>query len=348
MKLFFECNLFEENFKEKESFSVLQNELIFLQFVDKKKQKFKKSLVEYKCEWIKQKDWSDRETIIIPIKDNPDLLVYTLNNLKNNNLDKHCNIVVVDDRSEEDVKTIVLSNNLSYLRIDNTVGFNYSMLMNISGKVCDSLNVKTVIMWNSDLWCVKEEWFLELLKRHYAANSLVSGTKLVYPPKTMSIRGEVDTENIKIMKGAEHLLDGKWRETIQFGGGGWVFTGNNSPLLYSPIHYKRFSDPDNPFVNCDRGDSFVTGALHIWDLKTFIKIGGMNPSMAKNFQDVDACLKVLELGSVPHYFGKDIYFYHDESATLHNIRDHKKFDNKMVSDYQIFAKNWNKKIMEII
>lgn len=348
MKLYFECNFFDENYEEKESFSVLQNELTFIKFIDNKRQKFKKTVVEYKCRWIKQKNWTTRETIAIPIKDNLDLLKYTISNLKKNNLDKHCNIIIIDDRSEEDIKDFVLSNDLSYLRIDNNVGFNYSMINNIAAKICKTLNIKTFIMWNSDLWCVKKEWFFELLKRHYDSKSLVSGTKLVYPPKSMSIRGEVDTKNIKLMESAKHLLDGKWRETTQFGGGSWVFTGKNSPLVYSPIHYKRFIDPKNPFVNCDRGDSFVTGALHVWDLDTFIKIGGMNPSMAKNFQDVDVCLKVLELGSVPWYFGKDIYFYHDESATLHNIRDHKKFDSKMISDYQIFAKNWNKKIMELM
>ena len=90
------------------------------------------------------------------------------------------------------------------------------------------LGIETIILWNSDLWCVKEEWFLELLKRHNEDNSVLSGTKLVYPPEEMSLRDEKDTKNIR--DNFMHMSDGKWRETIQFGGDYWINMPKGMPL----------------------------------------------------------------------------------------------------------------------
>ncbi|MHA2217302.1 MAG: glycosyltransferase family 2 protein [Candidatus Hodarchaeales archaeon] len=345
MKLFFKCNLFEdETFVANDKFIITQNELIMSSVVNKTDVSFKKKLVEYQCDWFKQDDWSTRPTILIPIKDNLDLLTYTISNLKEHKIDTHCNIIVIDDRSSENIKDTVINNGLSYLRVDNEKGFNFSMLNNIPAKICYDLGIETIILWNSDLWCVKEEWFLELLKRHNEDNSVLSGTKLVYPPEEMSLREEKDTKNIK--DNFMYMSDGKWRETIQFGGAAWIHT--RGPILYSPIHAKRFGDITNPFSNFNKPITFMTGALHIWDLKTFLDVGGLNPSLSKNFQDVDICLKLIENNKAPMYYGKDLFFYHDESATMNNLSNEVKNDAQMISDHYLFGKIWNKKIASLI
>jgi len=347
MKLFFECNLFEdETFVAHDKFAITQNELIMSSIISKTDVSFKKKLVEYECSWFKQDDWSTRPTILIPIKDNLDLLTYTISNLKEHNIDTHCNIIIIDDRSSENIKDIVISSGFSYLRVDNEKGFNFSMLNNIPAKICYDLGIKTIILWNSDLWCVKEDWFLELLKRHNEDNSVLSGTKLVYPPEEMSLRDEKDTKNIR--DNFMHMSDGKWRETIQFGGDVWITTANRSPISFSPLHARRFSDIDNPISNSNKPITFMTGALHIWNLESFISLGGLNPSLSKNFQDVDICLKLLENNKAPMYYGKDLFFYHDESATMNNLNNEVKNDAQMISDHHLFGKIWNKKIASLI
>ena len=345
MKLYYECNFFDEKFVEKDNFVVTQNELLGKSKISEKKHAFTKLSVSYNCQWIKQPDWSnEKPTIIIPIKDSLNLLTITLQNLKLHNIHTHCNIIIVDDRSIEDVKGLVLENKLSYLRVDNDKGFNFSMLNNIPAKICHSLGVKTIILWNSDLWCVKEEWFLKLLNNHTKDKNVVSGSKLVYPPLSMSLSEDEDTDNIKL-----HfpLMKGKWRETIQFGGDYWVHVPN-SPFEYlalSPLHYGRFKNLEDSRYNCDRGASFVTGALQVWDLEHYIKLGGLNPSMSKNFQDVDLCLKVVKLGlPSPMYYGKDIYFYHDESFSLSNNKN----DLQLATDHVIFSKIWNQSMVSLL
>ena len=47
-------------------------------------------------------------------------------------------------------------------------------------------------------------------------------------------------------------------------------------------------------------------------LSWFAGIGGLNPSLARGFQDIDLCL----MSDRVFYFGKDKFLYHDESVSL--------------------------------
>lgn len=343
MKLFYECNIFlDKDFNPETNFSISQQEILLDKIMQNGKVSFSKIDVEYDCFWSKQENWdSNKPTVVIPIKDNKDLISITIDNLKQNSVDSLTNIIIVDDRSQEPLKDYVIEKGLSYLRVDNPKGFNFSMLNNIAAKIADSLGSKELIMWNSDLWCVKKEYFNELLKRHRDSGSTISGSRLVYPPIEYSMNKDQDSDNIKIH--FPQMMGGKWRETIQFGGSGWVVT--NGPIIYSPMHRFRFKNKDNNLVNCDKGETFVTGALQIIDLEWFIENGGLNPSLSKNMQDVDLCLRAIKLNKEINYFGKDIYFYHDESVSL--IKEGK-MDKQMQSDHILFGKIWNNMIQDLI
>ena len=342
MKLFYNCSFFEEEINIEDKFSVQQQELVLKSIPTSERVSFKKLNVAYDCSWKMQSDWdSSRPTILIPTKDQHKLISFTISNLKDNNIHQHCNIIIIDDRSTEDIRTLTTESGLSYLRVDNKKGFNFSMLNNIAMKICDSLGVKEAILWNSDLWVAKEEYLLEILKRHREENSTVSGTKLLYPPAEMSL-GDTETENIK--KHFPQMVGKIWRETTQFGGDSWLRT-IDSPIVFSPMHYRRFSSYIDSRINCDRGASFVTGAFQLWNVSKFIELGGLNPSLAKNFQDVDICLKAVSNDIVPMYFGKDLFFYHDESPTL--LKEGKE-DIQLTSDHVLFGKIWNDKIVRLI
>lgn len=347
MSSFYKCSFFSQEAPlDFSNFLVEQEEIVMKERLNNEKISFYKKNVTYRCSFLKQEDFdSNKPTVLIPTKDNRELLAYTIKNLKEKRIDTHANIIVIDDRSEEDVKSLTLENELSYLRVDNDKGFNFSMLNNIAAKLCYDAGVKEVVLWNSDLWCVDESYFLEVLKRHRENGSKVSGTKLVYPPIEISLNKEVDSENIKTS--FPNLTGGKWRETVQFGGDCWI-VNHAGPLRVSPFHFKRFSKKENALVNCDRGSNFVTGAFHVLDLKYFIEVGGLNPSLSKNFQDADLCLRTNEAGEGVFYFGKDVYFYHDESLTMHNLKNEKKNDGQMVSDYNLFAKLWNDKLPKMV
>ena len=344
MKSFYECSLFQDDlFEVKTNFEVKQNELLLEASLSNDSYKFKKLNVLYSCEWTQQENWSsEKPTVIIPTKDSSDLIKYTLLNLKKHNINKHCNIIVVDDRSKEDIKSIIVGSRFSYLRVDNNKGFNFSMLNNIAAKICYELGIKTIILWNSDLWCANEEWFLKILNHHLKNESPITGAKLLYPTEEASLSKEVDTKNIAL--NFPNMTKGKWRNTVQFGGDFWLPV-QNGPVNFHPVHYRRFSNKEDERVNCIRGSSFITGAFQIWNLNKFVEIGGLNPTLSKNLQDTDICLRLLEKKEVPIYYGKDVYFYHDESPTLDREGKH---DKQYESDHVVFGKIWNSKIAKLI
>ena len=352
MNNLFKCEIFDqEEFIPLDNFEFIQSELkvdgqIINNITKNSNLKFRNQKIKYKCQWQCQENWdSKKPTILIPIRDNVKLINMTMDNLKEKEIVNLCNIIVIDDRSTENIESSVIKNGLSYLRVDHDHGFNFSMLNNIAAKISHSLGTKTIILWNSDLWCVKKEWFSELLKRHKENNSTISGSKLIYPPAEMSLNDEEDTQNIKTT--FSHMTGGKWRETVQFGGSIFINL-HNQYLNFGPNHYLRFGEKDDPRVNCDKGENFVTGALQIIDLEWFIKSGGLNPSLKKGFQDVDLCLKALEQKKRVFYFGKDIYFYHDESANFYSNKDEKKQDLQSTSDHILFGKIWNDKMGQIL
>jgi len=344
-KLFFECNLFNEDidiFTDK--FIVKQKEILLDEVIGEQA-KFKSIDVEYICKFTKQKTQFDKTKpfIIIPSRNNLDLIEYTLNNLFINKVDEICNIMVVDDRSTDDYSSLLKYSSLSLLQVDNQKGFNFSMLCNIGAYVANKLGCEEIILWNNDLWVEKREYLETIIKKHREDGSTISGTKLLYPLK--SFRGHTeDSENVK--QHFPDMKDGKWRGTVQFGGGAWIQFANN-PILYNPLHFKRFSKPNNHLVNCDKGETFITGAFHLYDLFWFIKNGGLNPSLSKNFQDVDICLRVSEDNKKVMYYGKDLFFWHDESLTFNSVGE-KKNDKQMISDHVLFGKIWNNKISKII
>ena len=345
---FFKCTFFDNEFTvpEKDVFEVVQTEVSAdtTKQVGNNKTAFKKMDVVYECRWLKSGEFDkEKPTIIIPIKDNRSLMSITISNFIENDVQTLCNVIVVDDRSAEDIESLVVSNNFNYLRVDNEKGFNFSMLNNIAAKICSSLGNKEILLWNSDLWVPNQKALEKFISLHRSNNASVSGAKLLYPPQSMSLDGNTDSENIT--NNFPHMTDGRWRETVQFGGDAWVHTTVPGKLSCTPIHYKRFSDPSDPRVNCNRGSNFVTGALQMWSLDKFIELGGLNPSLAKNFQDVDICLRAVSQGCICFYFGKDIYFYHDESPSL--IKEGK-WDSQMMSDHILFGKIWNSKVYPIV
>lgn len=334
MSSHFKCNIFEQTIEDTSSFSFVQQELKFDPLLSKERASFRIEDVTYNCKFEKRDFVSDRPTLLIPINNHEDLLKFTISNLKEQNVINLANVLVIDDRSTDDLAKVCEDENVSYLRIDNEKGFNFSVINNVGAKLCQDLGNDTVIMWNSDLWCAKEEYFKELLSRHKKNNSKVSGTKLVYPPSEMSLHGEYDNQNIR-----NHFpnLLGVWREKIQFGGDDWMPVVNQKGVPLLPIHARRFKEIDDPIASTDKPIHFTTGALQVWDLNYFIELGGFNPSLAKSFQDVDICLRSVKEGNYPWYFGNDLYFYHDESLSLSSEG---KESEQFVSDNVLFMRIW--------
>jgi len=286
--------------------------------------------VKYLCEFEKSNDYdSNKPTIIISVRTCSEILKYTLDNLRQNKIIEHANILIIDDRPDNQInKNIILESGASYLVINNSLQrFNFSMLHNIAiHYLYNAIKTrKEVILWNLDLWAGNKEVFPTLLKKHRQDKNMLTGTKLVYPNNNFPFYHK-----------------GKINKT-QFGGS--VFgPRHESPGLF-PFHLYRGYDYEDPKVNCDKGEIFLTGAFMILDIGWFIKVGGFNPSLALFFQDVDLCLRAAEQNEKIMYYGKDLYLYHYESLAL---KENNELGKTSVEPL-LYNKIWTeKKIVDIL
>ena len=335
----FKCALFNSDVKDLTCFEFIQEEIVFENFEINNKAKFSKTNIKYKVLFEKSLIISDDKIpLIIPIKDMPSLLEFTLNKLIEHEVTKICNVIVVDDRSEEDIEKICQKYDfVSYIRVDNDKGFNYSILANIAAYISHCLGFEEIIFWNSDMWPDNSFVLKKLIDLHRENKCTISGTKLLYPKKSWN--GKRNSQNI-----INHFPDrqDKWRGTVQFGGS--LFIPHLSTLI--PMHLKRFAPLDNPLVNSNYTTFFVTGAYCFMDLKWLISDGGFNPSLSKVFNDVDICLRATEQEKNVMYFGKDLYLEHDESV---NLSRENKMDKQFTSDSILYSKIWdNNRIMRAL
>tara|TARA_R110002012_G_C11662409_1_gene612340 strand:+ start:68 stop:1081 length:1014 start_codon:yes stop_codon:yes gene_type:complete len=326
MKSFYSCNLFALD-KTDGTFVSTQEELNFNKQNDSKLH-FSKITVEYKIAMELSNLKEGKDTIIIPTRNGKDILNHVLKKMTSFDLQNKYNIILIDDRSKEDIKSISKKYHTSYIRVDNDRGFNFSMLNNIGFYACRNKNIKNVIMWNNDVWPDNPDTLDALIHLHNKNSCTISGTKLLYPKEKI--------ENVEFTENIKHYFPHKFfsfKDKVQFGNGDYVFMGNN----YVPHHIKRFSNKNSNFVNYNGPSRFITGAFQIIDLNWVLSCGGLNPSLPENFQDCDLCLRALEEDKKVFYFGKDLFLYHAESVTLLEIKKQQKFSK----DSLLFNKIWD-------
>jgi GT2 family glycosyltransferase len=285
-----------------------------------------------------------RESVlIIPSRDGLSLIDFTLRNLIAAGVADRCDIVVVDDRSTDDYGILLERFPVvSVLRVDNSRGFNFSMLCNLAVWFEWQRGVREVVFWNNDLWLKDVGQLDSLLMRHRQSGAVISGSKLLYPDAQMLARLELAS----VLPSDRCRVDERQAGRVQFGGAHW-FRGEGGLLRFVPSHWRRFSEPSDSLVNCDRGETFVTGALQVVDAKWFIAVGGFNPSMCKNFQDTDLCLRARANGEHVMYFGRDLSFWHNESTSLDGAES-QKVDAVFISDMALFGMIWNDRIESLV
>ncbi|SVD96420.1 uncharacterized protein METZ01_LOCUS449274, partial [marine metagenome] len=171
------CSSFTKSgFKIGDTFVINQEELFLTNdFVSTKN-------INYFCSLKKRKSKVRRQYLaMLPVRNNSELLKFTLSNLFSNNFFKYSDLLLIDDRSEEDIYAIVKEYDVTYLKISNDKGFNFSMLNNIGALIAKEMGYEWIMLWNSDLWIYKEKFLEEFINKHQSEKAVITGSKLLYP-----------------------------------------------------------------------------------------------------------------------------------------------------------------------
>jgi len=337
-----QLSFYNYNFKKDlnlDNFIIEQEEIIIKDRESKTLENipFIKNKVIYKC-FLKQNKEIDKNKpgAIICIHKNIKLLKFLLDKLNETDVQKYVNLLIVEDRADNKIIEIECNKRkINYLSVNNDSHFNFSMLNNIGAHVFNQFGCTEIILWNSDLWPSNKEVLPKVLSYHRQEKSVVTGARLMYPE--VSWDGSCDIpENISNF--FQGLKD--YRGTVQFGGSTFIYI--NSGVM--PSHYGRFSKT-NKYCFFNKICDFITGAFTVIDIKYFKELGGLNPSLSSQFQDIDFSLKCRENNYKVCYFGED-FFYHDESVSLKD----KTKDKSFISDHILYFKLWLEtgKIQKII
>ncbi len=336
LRPFVTCGLFDDvTATASAAFAVRQRELSLRPFGTGDRLALHPGVVEYACRFepTPRGHSAGKPLILMPSRDQPELVARTVGNLLTHGACDLCDILLIDDRSTADYRPIVRdSGQLSYLRVDTDGGFNFSMLCNIGGFIARLMGHDTIILWNDDVWIERASDLHTLLRKHRQDGATLSGAKLLYP------------EEAADPVGAE--TGGCSRSgTVQFGGFAWI-RDPERPDVFTPVHVHRFSGRNDPRVGCDRAETCLTGALLVIDLAWFVRVGGLNPSLAASFQDLDLCLRACLERRRTMYYGDDIFFWHAESTSLGPAKGGR--DPRLRSDRALFSLIWRERLAHLV
>lgn len=199
-------------------------------------------------------------SIIIPTKDQKNLLKRCIKNIERNTSYKNYEIIIVDNQSVKE-ETISYFNSIPHTVIRYELPFNFSKINN---KALSHASGDLLLFLNDDTAPLESNWLSEMVSVCLQDDVGVVGSKLVLA-----------------------------NNTIQHAGIALLKTG-------AGFHPLQGIDANNPgyfgLLNTMRNCSAVTGACLLIRRDLFVKIGRYDEDFDLYYGDVDLCLKVLKEG----------------------------------------------------
>ena len=224
-------------------------------------------------------------SIIIPTKDNVQILIRCLDSILNKTTYTSYEIVIVDNRSTKKETFDYyesLKDNPRIRLLHYDMPFNYSAINNYAVARVDS---PYILFLNNDTEVISEEWLSAMLEHAQRDNVGAVGAKLLYPNNTIQHAG------------------------IILGIIGYPPIGGHSHrfILGSDAGYCGR-------VKIIQDVSAVTAACLMMKREIFNRIGGFDEKLAIAFNDVDLCLKIRQQNKLIIYtpFAQ---LYHHESLS---------------------------------
>lgn len=207
-----------------------------------------------------------RILVIIPTRDQPDILAACLDSLRARTAQPHnLEVLVLDNRSTDPQTLALLSDRaadgeIQVLAMDEP--FNWARFNNlaVAGRTHDIL-----VFANNDIEILTDGWDDVLRAGFVAPRVAIQGARLAYPDNTIQHAG---------------VIMGAYRgRPLHEGLGAEAYEGG-------PLNRWRRR----------RQVSAVTGALMAVDRLAFEQVGGFNERLAVGYNDIDLCLRVRAAG----------------------------------------------------
>lgn len=225
-------------------------------------------------------------SIIIPFKDQKEVLETCITSLLNNTSYKNYEVLLMSNNSQEDdtityCKELSVSNdNVKF--IEHNFPFNYSQINNVAVK---NSKGEYLLFLNNDTESINSNWLTEMVAIIQQEPVGAVGAKLLYPNKTIQHAGIILGMN------------------------------GNAGYINKSVQDEVY---DGYYMGITKNVIACTGACLMTSRSLFDKLNGFDEELFKvNFNDVDYCLKVYDAGKEIVYC-PDAMLYHHESYTRGN------------------------------
>lgn len=223
-------------------------------------------------------------SIIIPSKDNPDIINRCISSIRNLTDYKNYEIIVVDNGSNPENKRIYsrlcIAYNCQY--IYSQMEFNFSKMCNLGA---ENSKGEYLLFLNDDVEVIDASWLDRMLGQAEVSYTGAVGAKLYYPNSTLIQHAGV----INIPAGPSHALC-------------------------------RYDDKNSYYIGINRYDNnflAVTAACLMVKKEKFHEVGGFDEELRVAYNDVDFCFKLNEAGYY-NVVRNDVILYHYESLSRGN------------------------------
>ena len=218
-------------------------------------------------------------SIIIPSKDNPDVLLRLLESLKKDPIRKQ--IIVVDNGSSEENKQIIASalDKDGYRYLYEKQEFNYSRMNNLGVREAKE---EILLLLNDDMEMITSDAITRMAGQLLQSGVGAVGAKLLYPNGSL-------IQHV----GISNAVDGPVHK----------FIGKNDKDI--------MGEGRNRYIHDCIG---VTGACLMIRKSDYEAAGGLDEELRVAYNDADLCFKVIESGKTC-VLRTDVMFYHYESLS---------------------------------
>ncbi|MEM1145502.1 MAG: glycosyltransferase [Pseudomonadota bacterium] len=223
-------------------------------------------------------------TIIIPFRDEPEMLNACLASLEETLPAEGLRILGVDNQSAEKETTNLMqewsckSSRVQFLTYDHP--FNYAAINNFAAR---HANTKHLLLLNNDVTAIESGWLEEMVSLSELRDVGAVGAKLLYPDDTLQHAGVI------------------------MGIGGVAGHSHKGLPDNMPGYFCRPSIHQNV--------SAVTGACLMVKADLFRRIGGLKErDLGVAFNDVDFCLRLIE-AAYSNVYTPHATLYHNESKS---------------------------------
>lgn len=220
-------------------------------------------------------------SILIPSKDNPEVLEKCISSVYDKSTYSNFEIIVIDNGSNEENKARIeaLSIRYPFTYLYHPMDFNYSAMNNMAAKKARG---SILVLLNDDMEVVTPDW-LERMSGQLLQDGIGAvGAKLLYPDSTLiqhvGITNAVDGPVHKLLKKEDKKS----------------YNHGRNKLVYNVLG--------------------VTGACLMVRRSDYERLGGLKENLRVAYNDVDLCFSLFEEG-LRNVIRNDVVLYHHESLS---------------------------------